>query len=247
MAKLSITFAAWKEGRVAPGAGEVPVVEGGPNTPVQGVAAVPATPERAGIANNLKQIGLAMHRYHDKHRAFPTAAIYGKDGKALLSWRVALLPYLGEEALYKEFKLDEPWDSPHNKKLLVRMPAVYGVPGVDLKHRTLFQVFTGPGTMFEGTKPTRLQDVTDGTANTILAIESGTPVPWTEPADLTYDAKQPLPKLGAIFENGYHALMADGSVRLLPRAISERILRLAIVRNDGVGFDDVPAPANHKK
>src|SRR5262245_56693586 len=126
MAKLSMTFAAWKEGRVAPGAGEVPVVEAGPNTPVRATAVVPASPQRAGVANNLKQIGVAMHTYHDKHRSFPAAAIYGKDGKALLSWRVALLPYLGLEALYKEFKLDEPWDSAHNKRLLEKMPAVYG-------------------------------------------------------------------------------------------------------------------------
>src|SRR5262249_43684950 len=148
---------------------------------------------------------------------------------------------------YKEFKLDEPWDSPHNTKLLEKMPAIYSVPGVELKNRTLYQVFTGPGTMFEGTKGVRVADVIDGTSNTILAIESGTPVSWTKPADLPYDAKQPLPKLGAIFENGYHALMADGTVRLMARTVPERILRLAIVRNDGVGFDDVPEPAKEKK
>src|SRR5262249_21670890 len=73
---------------------------------------------RMQSSNNLKQFGLAMHTYLDQHGTFPPAAIYDKDGKALLSWRVLLLPYIEADPLYKKFKLDEPWDSAHNKKLL---------------------------------------------------------------------------------------------------------------------------------
>ncbi len=71
--------------------------------------------------NNLKQIGLAMHNYHDTHRSFPTVANFDKAGKPLLSWRVQLLLFLDQAELYKEFHLDEPWDSEHNKKLIAKM------------------------------------------------------------------------------------------------------------------------------
>src|SRR5207244_11694577 len=79
-------------------------------------------------ANNLKQIALAFHNYHDTFGTFPPAAIYSKDGKPLLSWRVAILPYLDQDALYQQFKLDEPCDSAHNKLLLDRMQPIYLTP-----------------------------------------------------------------------------------------------------------------------
>ena len=85
------------------------------------------TAKRAQSINNLKQLGLAMHIYHDVNKTLPPA-VHSKDGKPLLSWRVLVLPYIEEDKLYREFHLDEPWDSPHNKKLLSRMPAVLRSP-----------------------------------------------------------------------------------------------------------------------
>ncbi|HMF14410.1 MAG TPA: sigma-70 family RNA polymerase sigma factor, partial [Gemmataceae bacterium] len=99
--------------------------------------------------DNLKQIALAMHNWHDTYGTFPAAATYRKDGKPLLSWRVALLPFLEQDNLYKQFRLDEPWDSAHNKKLLARMPEIYLVPGQEANNATFYQVFVGPSTMFE--------------------------------------------------------------------------------------------------
>jgi RNA polymerase sigma factor (sigma-70 family) len=95
--------------------------------------------------NNLKQIALAMHNYHDTYAHFPPPAVYGKDGKALLSWRVLLLPYLEENDLYRQFKLDEPWDGPHNRTLLKRMPKVYAPVGTAAARpdSTFYQVFVG--------------------------------------------------------------------------------------------------------
>jgi len=76
--------------------------------------------------NNLKQIAIAFHQYHDTYKSLPLHAIYSKDGKTpLLSWRVAILPFIEQDALYKQFKLDEPWDSEHNKKLIPLMPRIY--------------------------------------------------------------------------------------------------------------------------
>src|SRR5262249_49752206 len=76
--------------------------------------------------DNLKKIGYAFHDFHNVNKHLPAHAIYSNDGKTpLLSWRVAILPYIGEAALYREFKLDEPWDSAHNRKLIAKMPKLY--------------------------------------------------------------------------------------------------------------------------
>jgi hypothetical protein len=98
---------------------------------------------------NLKHIALAMHNYLDTHGCFPPAAIYGKNGKPLLSWRVLLLPYLDQQNLYQQFHLDEAWDSPHNKKLLETKVKAYHIPGHDDWTRTYYQVFVGEDTVFE--------------------------------------------------------------------------------------------------
>jgi hypothetical protein len=92
---------------------------------------------------NLKKLGVAMHSYLDVYSRFPAPAITDKNGKALLSWRVELLPFLGENDLYKQFHRDEPWNSPHNKQLLSKMPAVFAPPGVKTRqpYTTFYQVF----------------------------------------------------------------------------------------------------------
>jgi hypothetical protein len=159
----------------------------------------------------------------------------------LYSWRVLLLPYLDLE-MTQQFRLDEPWDSPHNKRLLekdfhaYRCRATLDGPGL-----TRYKVFVGPGTAFD------CADVRwDGLAQTLLVVEAGEPVPWSKPADLIYDPVGPLPPLHGIFERpsffyyfylgqeqGVHALFGDGTVRLLRNDTDERTLRGFISRNGG--------------
>src|SRR5262249_38211559 len=110
-----------------------------------------AAAARAQNSNNLKRIGIAFHEFLDEKKTFPRHAIYSPDGKTpLLSWRVAILPYLGEKALYDQFKFDEPWDSQHNRRLIPKMPKVYApvLAGKADEGKTFYQVFTGPNTMF---------------------------------------------------------------------------------------------------
>jgi hypothetical protein len=219
--------------------------------------------DRRTSTNNLKLIALAFHNAHDTYGAMPAAAITDAKGKALLSWRVALLPFLEEGKLYKEFKLDEPWDSKHNKKLLARIPRVYAPPisGKPAKpNTTYYQVFTGPAAPFNPSAVRRLPSITlgpriasftDGTSNTFLVVEAGEPVPWTRPADLAYDAKKPVPKLGGLFPEGFHVAMADGSVRFLGRKIEDKVLRALITPAGGevIDWQKVPqarAPAEKK-
>src|SRR4051794_3490674 len=99
-----------------------------------------------------------MHNYNDQHGALPPATVRGPDGKPLLSWRVLLLPYIEQDALFKRFRLDEPWDSPHNKALLEPMPRIYE-PFRESKvppGHTYFRVFVGRGTPFEDAKGKKL-------------------------------------------------------------------------------------------
>jgi hypothetical protein len=194
---------------------------------------------RAQSFNNLKQLGVAMHSYADMNGGrFPPAAVFDKDGKPLLSWRVLLLPYLDQEDLYKEFKLNEAWDSAHNKKLLKKMPRVFAHPAAKGKaYETHYQAFVGDRAAFEGKKGMRLPgDFPDGLSNTILFVEAARAVPWTKPRDLPYDPKKPLPKLGGLFPGGFSAGLCDGAVRFVSSSVSEKTLRAAITRN---GEDDL--------
>jgi hypothetical protein len=181
--------------------------------------------------NRLKQLTLAMHNYHTVHGKFPAAAVFDKDGKPLLSWRVLLLPFLEEGKLFKEFHLDEPWDSEHNKKLLERTPKVYEVDSAGLKPgETRCVVFTGKGTVFEGTTGISIPEIVDGTSHTLMIVESGRPVPWTKPEDLVYDPAKPLPELG-LQASGFNGAFCDAKVRWLKLPMPEKELRALITRN----------------
>lgn len=211
---------------------------------------------RGQAYRSMKQIAGALLQYQDKHQHLPPAAILSADGKPLLSWRVAILPFLGEEELYRQFNLDEPWDSPWNRGLLKRMPDVYQTRATPLNphlpNTTYFQALVGKGTAFEpGARLQIPRDFPDGAANTILIIEAWQPVPWTKPEDVPFDPDGPLPKLGGIVGGGgrfpwegaegmggFQIALCHGDVRSVSRTIPELTLRRAIIRNDGC-FDDL--------
>jgi len=184
------------------------------------IKAARAAAVRSQQMNSLKQLGLAMHNYHDTYKSFPPAVFRDKAGKPLLSWRVHVLPYVDENELYKQFHLDEPWDSEHNKQLIEKMPKLYAsarVPGVD-KGKTVFVVPVGKDTIFGGKEGMKIQQITDGTSNTILVLESDGKhaVTWTKPDDIEIDPKDPSRGLLADERKLILALFADGSVRGLP-------------------------------
>jgi hypothetical protein len=150
------------------------------------------------------------------------------------SWRVALLPFLGEDELYAQYRRDEPWDSPANKAVLARMPRVFALPGSGkaADGLTYYQVLVGPGTAFE--RPDlrlRLASFPRGAAQTILVVEAAEPVPWTKPQDLPYAPNGPLPRLGGLVGNGFHAMFADASVRWIDAGQEEKALRALITRD----------------
>jgi prepilin-type processing-associated H-X9-DG protein len=227
-----------------------------------------AAARRAISVNNLKQIGLAFHNYHQvKKDRFPSAVNHGgASGKVPYSWRVAILPYLEQQELYNQYNFDEPWDGPNNRKLIDKMPAVYGYPGPDgspsSQSHTSYFVFTGPSTALSVPTPQgaaggaaaggaakpdgpvrpvdmafpvapSLMQFTDGTSNTILAVEAKRDVPWTKPEDIPFDPNVPLPELGGFTPDGFNALFADGSVRYLKKLIAPTTLKALITRDGG--------------
>jgi RNA polymerase sigma factor (sigma-70 family) len=232
--ETGLTVAA--EGGQALSRGAESSVEGQP-----GKASADDPKARAASMNNLKQILLAMHNYHDVNGHFPAPATTSGDGKALLSWRVALLPYLDQNNLFKQFRVNEPWDSEHNRELLDKMPSVFAIPGTNADAgSTYYQVFVGPGAAFEKRKRLRVNDFTDGTSNTVMVIEAGSAVPWTKPEDLVYDPDQPLPELGGAFKEALHCALADGSAHTLRRDFDRNLFRAAITRNGGEVIADLP-------
>ncbi|MHB1036923.1 MAG: DUF1559 family PulG-like putative transporter [Pirellulales bacterium] len=201
------------------------------------VASARDAARRNQSANNLKQIGLAMHIYHDALKRFPAAAILDKQGKPLLSWRVQILPYIEQQALYQQFHLNEPWDSAHNRALIAQMPAVYASPDTRSPQpgKTRYLVPVGEGGMFADPKGPQLMDITDGTSNTIMVVEVGEAqaVEWTKPDDLKVDPKQPLAGLAGSPRRGFLAALADGSVHFLSESIDPAILRALFTAKGG--------------
>ncbi len=180
---------------------------------------------RSQSTNNLKQIGLALHNYYDAHKALPARAIFDKNGKPLLSWRVQILPYIEQDALYRQFHLDEPWDSEHNKKLIPQMPAVYQNPSAPRRPGMAdYLAVSGKGLMFDGTKGRSFAEVRDGTSNTIMVVEADPQraVIWTKPADWEYNDRKPLDGLGNSHPGGFNVLFGDASVRFISKTIDPK-------------------------
>lgn len=202
-----------------------------------------AAAQRAHDMNNLKQIALAMHNYHDVYRSFPGVK-FDAQGKPLLSWRVHILPFIEQQPLYREFKLDEPWDSEHNKKLIARMPPTYRSPSMKKgdKGKTCYLGVAGKGAIFDGTMGIKFTDITDGTSNTIMIVEvnDDNAVPWSKPDDFPINTKDPLKKLVRPGAKSFIAAFADGSVRSISSTISEKLLRALFTRNGGEVIGDVP-------
>ena len=176
---------------------------------------------RGTSLNNLRQIGVAAHNYASAHQKLPIQANYDENGKPLLSWRVHLLPFMEESVLYEQFKLDEPWDSETNIKLLDQMPACFQNPNFQDDTRTAYLAVAGTGTVFPGNERVDFGDITDGTSRTAFFVEvdADAAVPWTKPQDWEFDADDPMRGLGHLRPGGFCAALCDGSTRFVNQNI----------------------------
>jgi len=193
-------------------------------------------------SNNLKTICLAFSNYETTYNNFPAASIIDKKtNKPLLSWRVTILPYIEEEKLFKQFKLDEPWDSEHNIKLAKNMPLTYLNASSNKQYddKTNYKIFHGNGAIFDlNKKNPSMSSISneDGTSNTLLVVESEEPVLWTKPEDIEFNPNKPLPKMlirNKNFTNGFYGAFADGSVKFIKFPLDPEIFKNLIQKNDG--------------
>jgi hypothetical protein len=177
---------------------------------------------RACCINQLKQIGIALHNYHDRYGSFPPAYVADADGKPMHSWRVLLLPFMEESDLFEQYRFDEPWDGPNNRKL--HMPVwCYRCPSAtDNDVATNYVAVVGPATAWPGTKSTKFSDFADGTSNTIMVVEiANSGIHWMEPRDLhvvqmnTKINGKPGQGISSNHPTGACVLFADGSARFL--------------------------------
>jgi hypothetical protein len=201
---------------------------------------------RAQSMNNMKNIMLALLNYESANKSFPAYANFSPDGKPLLSWRVHVLPYLEQQDLYKQFHLDEPWDSVHNKTLIEKMPAFYldqSSGRLPTEGQTHYLGVKGAGMLFNGSdKGTEIRAISDGMSRTIavLQVNDERATTWTKPDDWELDLQNPLSGLlGPMHPGIFIAGFADGSVRLINESIDPSTFKGMLTI---AGDEDLPAP-----
>jgi len=217
--------------------------------PASGVAR--EAPTRSQCMNNLKQILLAMHNYHDKYGCFPPAHTVDATGRPLHSWRVLVLPFLEHQALYDSIRLDEPYDSPHNRAVFDAvesgnerprsMPDVFWCPSDRKNHtETNYVMVVGPHTISNAPKCVRLKDIADGASNTIAVVETyDSGIRWYEPRDLS--AEQMSFKIndpeyvgiGSRHPGGANVALCDAAVRFLEETLDPEVVRALTTINGG--------------
>ncbi len=194
---------------------------------------------RMQCGNNLKSLALALQNYADTYAALPAPFTTDAEGRPLHSWRVALLPYVEQNALYTQIRLDEPWDSEWNSQFHDQMPRTFACPNGDgwtpwgaESRETTYSVVVGEETAFASGKWRKMEEITDGTWDTLAVVERKTPVCWMNPtADLTFETL--LDEAGSEHRGGFQASMLDGSVRFISTKIKPEILRAMATASGG--------------
>ena len=179
----------------------------------------PEASHRSQCKNNLKQIGLALHNYHDRYQAFPPAYTVDADGKPLHSWRTLILPFLEQQAMYDNIDLSKPWDDPVNAEAFKSCPDFYRCPSATApSDQTTYLAIAGSDGCLSTTHPRTFSEITDGTSNTLMVVEVPVAhaVPWMAPQDANVHLLFSFgPEPQRQHTGGLHGLLADGSVRFL--------------------------------
>ncbi len=170
--------------------------------------------QKTNMANRIRKLILACHNFHDANKSLPASSLNDDEGRPLLSWRVSILPFIGQSKLYEQFKLDEPWDSEHNIKLVSQMPGDFvSDPSLIQQGKTTFLMVVGDQAIGRSTEPYSLENVKDGTSRTIMFVKAApeSAVEWTKPADWEFDPENPLRGLAVTGQTQLLTAFADGS------------------------------------
>jgi hypothetical protein len=204
---------------------------------------------RSHCKNNLKQIGLALHNYHDAYGCFPPAFIADDQGRPMHSWRGLLLPFLDEGPLYNRYRFDEPWDGPNNRQLADKIRDIYTCPeerekGAPVPPETSYLAVVGPDTAWPGSKGRALSEIKDPASETLMVVEvADSGIHWMEPRDLHVLQMAPLINsqsgqgISSRHKGGAQAMLVDGAVRFISQNLSRGTIRglLTVRGGDVVG------------
>jgi hypothetical protein len=235
----------------------IPSLELGYAVPITTGALLPAVQSARAAArrvqsqNNMRQLILAGLNYESAYRYYPPAYTASEDGKKLLSWRVHILPFIEQNALYKQFKLDEPWNSPHNIALLEQMPDLFRSPVSNAKKgMTVYRGVGGKQGVFrspiaKSNKGTSIANVIDGTSNTIYLVEASDElaVEWTKPSDGLDPESFDAAKLFGLYPDGTSIAMCDGSVRFVENSTDPETLKKMMTIQ---GREITPRPESYR-
>ncbi len=201
---------------------------------------------REQCRNNLKQIALALHLYHDKYGSFPPAYVADENGRPMHSWRVLVLPFLDKQSLYDEYRFGEPWNGPNNSKLAEQRIDVLFCPTENRKDgrvtspMTSYVAVVGPESVWPGEAQSKLSDITGGTDRTLLVVEvANSGIHWMEPRDLHVLQMTPIINgksgqgISSAHIGGAHASFADGHVRFLSQQLPHETIKALLTRAGG--------------
>ncbi|CAN5690205.1 hypothetical protein BH23PLA1_BH23PLA1_05320 [soil metagenome] len=190
---------------------------------------------RSQCTNNLKQISIALMNYESVNGCFPPGFSPDEQGTPRTSWRVSILPFLEQQAVFAAYNFDVAWDHSSNNTAINARISTYVCPSEPTRAgeelHTHYQMITGPGTMFDPARRavTSFGDITDGSSNTLFIVESRQSVHWASPQDIVIDttnpAGTPSPAPGSSHPGGYNAAMVDGSIRFLKDSVAPDVLR----------------------
>lgn len=205
------------------------------------VSAARTAAKRTQSMNNLKQIGLALHNYHDVNGSFPPAYVTDANGKKLYSWRVLILPYLEQNAAFQQFDKTKAWDAPENIAISNMAIPAFQSPADEsgVANRTNYVAMVGPNTLFPPDRGVKMFEVTDGTANTIAVIETkNVQGSWAAPIDpdlstMSFTVGSGQGQIDDVFPGGRNVLMTDASVRFVGDSMAAQMWQWLFTRNDG--------------
>ena len=195
------------------------------------VQAARESARRMQCGNNLKQIALALHNYHEANGSFPPAYTVDANGKPLHSWRTLILPFLDQEGLYRQIDLNEPWDSPKNQAFNQMILPTYHCATNSNPMDCSYVAIVGPNTIFQGPNGVKIPAITDGMSNTLMIVEvRGNTKSWMEPVDLDattmrFQLNASPTDPGSFHPGGMNASLADGSVRFLSQSVDPKLIK----------------------
>ena len=201
---------------------------------------------RSQCTNNLKQIGLGLQNYYDVFKCFPPVYT-DENGKPMHSWRVRILPFIEQRALYDRYDFNEPWNGPHNSLLAKEMPTCFRCPEdkANPGTNTDYVAIIGPETIWQPDHGTTFADIKDGSSQTIAVIEAAAAgINWMDPRDLPSAAvgKGVNPKQGqgisSLHPGAVIAMFADGHTQTIQENISLKTLKALFTKAGGEKLDE---------